>query len=555
MSSHQAVVIGSGPGGATIAWSLASAGVKVRLLEAGPRYNPLSDYRLSREDWEQGYFPEKVPMRGRQTSAPLQKLEPRWDHLRSRNHIRGLYLKSQQRAFAAYHHVIGVGGSTLHFSGESQRLNPLSMNMKSRFGVAADWPFSYDDLEPFYLQAERLVGVAGSASDPTRPRSAGYPVPAHAMSYSTQKLGEGCRKLGLDWISNAVASLSVPYDGRPPCNYCGQCNRGCPRLDKGSTDVTLIPKALDTGNCTLDVVSQVVRLETGSDDRVVAAIYADEQGALHRAEGDLFVVACGAIETPRLLLNSVGPDTPDGLCNESGLVGRHFMETQFWSATALHPEPMAAHRGLPSDAVCWNFNAPDAIPGVIGGARFTPTALESDFAGPLAYARKVVGGWGRKHRKGMRETFGHALGVGGIGESLPNDRSFIDLDPEAKDRFGMPRARIHSYLPEMEIRRLEFIRKTCHNILEASGTGEVIDEYGSYDMFSSTHVFGTTRMGKNPEDSVVDEFCRSHRWRNLMITDASVFPSSGGGESPSLTIYANALRAGSFVKEHGLKGI
>jgi choline dehydrogenase-like flavoprotein len=554
MSRPQVVVIGSGPGGSAIAWALATAGVKVRILEAGPRYNPATDYRLHRNDWEQTPFPEKVPSRGRQTHAPLQNLDTRWDHLRAWNRLHGKLSQSQQRLFGAHYHVIGVGGTVLHYSGESHRLHPDSLNLFSRFGVAAEWPFEYVVLEPFYQAAERAIGVAGPENDPRRPRSAPYPLPPHAMSYASKILGQGCRKMGLSWIPNPVASLSQPYDGRPPCNYCGQCSRGCPRLDKGTPDITLIPKALASGNCTLDTVSQVLSLETGDNDRVKAAIYTDMEGRSHRVEADLFVVACGAVETPRLLLNSAGPQAPDGLGNESGLVGRNFMETLFWAAAALHPEQLASYRGLPSDAVCWDYNTPDAIPGVIGGARFSPATLEVDLSGPMAYARRVVGGWGHQHKAGMRETFGRALAVSGNGESLPNPGSFIDLDPLEKDRFGFPKARIHSHLPEMELKRMDFMAKTCRSILKAAGAGELIEEYGSYDMFSTIYVLGTCRMGTDPATSVVDPYCRSHRWRNLMITDASIFPSSGGGEAPSLSIYANSLRAAHYVKKHGVAG-
>ncbi len=551
MTKPQVVVIGSGPGGSAIAWSLASAGVKVRILEAGPRYNPAVDYKLSLPSWERSQFPAKVPTRGRQTHAAMQDLDARWDTLRSWNHLKGKLANSDKRLFAAYSHVIGVGGTTLHYAGESQRLHPAAMKMHSRFGVAADWPFSYDELEPFYQETERVIGVAGPGADPTRPRSAPYPLPPHTLSYATQKLGEGCNKLGLSWIPNPVASLSRPYDGRPPCNYCGQCARGCPRFDKGTADITFVAKALDSGHCTLDTISQVVRLETGDNDRVKAAVYADSEGVLHRAEADLFVLACGAVETPRLLLNSAGPQAGGGLANESGLVGRNFMELNFWVSSGLHPEPLGSHRGLPSDAICWDYNAPDAIPDVIGGVRFSPNTLEADLSGPINYAQRVVGGWGRSHKEAMRSQFGRVLSVGGIGESLPNPGSFIDLDPEAKDDFGMPKARIHSHLAEMELKRLQFMAKTCRSILEASSVEQLIEEYGSYDMFNSTHVFGTCRMGTDPETSVVDPYARSHRWRNLFITDASIFPSSSGGEAPSLSIYANSLRAAHYIKQYG----
>ncbi|MGR9037098.1 MAG: GMC family oxidoreductase [Gammaproteobacteria bacterium] len=545
-------VIGSGAGGAAFAWALAEAGIKVQLLEAGPRYDPLADYRIDSPRWESMRFPEKVRAGGRHTHAPFQMLESRRNDLRSWNHLSGKMVPGDRRAFWGYHHVIGVGGSTLHYTGEAHRLHPEALRMKTRFGAAADWPLDYAELEPYYLKAERLVGVAGPSEPGVRVRSAPYPLPAHPFCYASRKLGEGCGKLGLSWSPNPVVSLSGAYDGRPPCNYCGQCNRGCSRLDKGSADLTFVAKALATGNCTLKTECRILRLEAGPGDRVKAAVYADESGNTHRIESDFFAIACGAVETPRLLLNSSGNDAPGGLANESGLVGKNFMETLYWTSSGLHPEPLGSHRGLPSDGICWDYNAPDAIPDIVGGCRFTPTAAESDLSGPINYAQRVVGGWGRGHKQRMREQFGKVLSVGGIGESLPDPESFIDLDPEQKDAFGLPKARIHSHLAEAEIDRLSFMAKTCRRILQAAGVEKLVEEFGAYDAFNATHVFGTCRMGVDPDSSVVDPFCRSHRWRNLMMVDASVFPSSGGGEAPSLTIYALALRAADhFSKSKG----
>jgi len=546
MTRPQVVVIGSGAGGAAFAWALADAGVQVQILEAGPGYNPRKDYLLSSNNWEQQMFPEKVPIAGRQTHAPLQLLEDRWADLRSWNHLSGHMLASDRRSFLSYSHVVGVGGSTLHFTGETHRMNPQAMKMRSRFGVAADWPFDYSELEPYYVQAERLIGVAGPLDPGVRTRSAPYPLPAHELSYSSQKLGEACAKLGLSWTANSVASLSKAYDRRPPCNYCGNCTRGCPRRDKGTADLTFIAKAVATGNCTVTPGAYVLRLLAGPDDSIKAVVYGSTHGQ-HRVEADYFAVACGAVESPRLLLNSSPAGSSEGLANESGLVGRNFMETLFWASGGLYPEPLGSHRGLPSDAICWDFNAPDAIPGVVGGCRFSPSTAEADLVGPVSYARRVVGGWGRSHKARMREQFGRMLSIGGIGENLPDEKSYIDLDPAEKDAFDLPRARIHSHLAETEIERLHFIAKTCRNILQAAGVEKILEEYGAYDGFNTTHVFGTCRMGTDAKTSVVDASCRSHRWRNLLVTDASVFPSSGGGESPALTISAIALRAAGLL--------
>jgi choline dehydrogenase-like flavoprotein len=549
MNRPEVVVIGSGAGGSAFAWRLASHGVKVLILEAGPRYSPHSDYHLASPAWERARFPHKVPTQGRQTHAQLQELTPEWDDLRSWNELSGRLVQGSERVFWAYSHVIGVGGSTLHYAGESHRLHPQAMRLRSRFGFGADWPFDYAALEPYYLQAERLIGVAGSAETGVRTRAAPYPLPAHALSFASQRLGRGCGALGLSWTPNPVAILSRVYDGRPPCNHCGGCGRGCPRLDKGTADITFIAKALATGHCTLQPESQVLQLETAADDRVKAAVYVDGDGKQHRIEAEAFAIACGAVETPRLLLNSADANAPDGLANESGLVGQNFMETLYWTASALHPEPLGSHRGIPSDGICWDYNAPDAIPDVVGGCRFSTNMAEADLVGPINYAKRVVGGWGHAHKVRMREQFGRVLSVGAIGENLPDPGAYIDLDPWNRDTYGQPKARIHAHLAEMELKRLRFMAKTSRSILEAAGCQQLIEEYGAYDNVNATHVFGTCRMGAGSQDSVVDAACRSHRWRNLLVVDASVFPSSGGGESPSLTIYALALRAADLAQK------
>jgi len=531
-----AVIVGAGAGGAAAAYGLCKRGLSVLLLEAGPRFDPINDYPLTGSDWELRDFPKKAGSTGSVTFAPGQKLTRTEPLLVSGSRGMGPVVTSDTRWMEKYYHVRGVGGTTLHFTGESHRINPDAMKMETRFGVAADWPIDYAELEPFYAEAEELIGVAGPASQGARWRSRKFPLPAHPFSYAARTLGRGAAALGLDWQANSRAALSQVWNGRPPCNYCGGCNNGCPRGDKGSADVTFVAAALATGRCVVRPDSPVLRIEAGSADRVTGIVVGHADGSVERIATPHLILACGAVETPRLLLAS------EGLANESGEVGRNFMDTLDVTVGALHPDPQHARRGLPSDAICWDFNAPDAIPGVIGGFRMYNASGESELKGLAGFALRAASGWGRAHAQSVRRLWGHALHVGAIGESLPNRNSRVDLDPTQRDRFGIPLARISAWLDERDIARLRFMATKSRELLAASGAEDVFETYSAWDWFGASHVFGTCRMGADPERSVVNADGCSHRWRNLWIADASVFPSSGGGEAPSLTIQALALR-------------
>jgi choline dehydrogenase-like flavoprotein len=550
---YDVVIIGAGAGGGASAWALTMAGMRVLLLEAGPAYNPYKDYQLASAEWERQVFPEKKPQPPFYSFAPMQTLEKKHQHLRSWSHITGHHNNSDKRIGWKYHHVRGLGGSTLHFTGEAHRLSPQAMRIFSSSGVSADWPLKYQQLEPYYTIAEQVVGVAGPGYDPLHPRSKPYPLPAHHNSYASEKLSKGFAKLGMSCQANSLAILSRAYDNRPGCNYCANCNRGCPRKDKGSVDVTFLHQALQTGLCDIRTEADVLSIKPGPERRVKAVLFQNNLGETQRVDTRILLVCTGAIATPRLLLLSSNQYAPNGLANESGRVGQNFMETLAWTSSGLYPEPLGSQRGIPAELICWDYNLPEAIPGVIGGCRFSSGTAQADLLGPISYARRVVKGWGIKHKQQMRHTYGRVLSVNAIGEALSNSESYVSLDKDKADKLGRPLARIHTFLDEMAIARLDFMAKKSRDILLASGVDDIFEEYGNYDFFSSTHVFGTCRMGISQENSVVNADCRAHQWKNLYIVDASVFPSSGGGEAPSLTIEALAIRTAQHIRNQVIR--
>lgn len=540
MPAFDAVVVGAGAGGAAATWRMIERGWCVLLLDAGPAFDPGRDYVLHLPDWERRGFPHKPGSQGEVSFAPMQALDSvTHAGLMSWSRGQGQSNRSGHRAVsgAGYHHVRGIGGSTLHFVGEAHRLHPGAMALRSRHGVGADWPLDYAVLEPYYLQVEQLIGVAGPAETGVRWRSGPYPYAAHPLCKASRRLGEGAARLGLSWSANPRAVLPLAQPGRAPCNYCGGCTRGCPRGDKGSVDVTFIARARASGRCEVRAGYQVLQLIPGPRHRIAAIVAAGPGGQRVRIDTPRLVLACGAIETPRLLLAQRDIALP------SRHVGRHLLESVGWTSIGRAEDPLDSFGGLPADAICWDYNAPDAVPGVVGGYRLSTAIHESALVGAVAHAQRAIAGFGRAHKQAMRHTVGHLVAVGAGGESLPSEDNYVDLDPQRRDANGMPLARIHSRVDEMTVRRLRAMAASCRALLAASGAGELVEEYGSYDHFSAAHVFGTCRMAPDARVGVVDEALRVHGMDNLWITDASVFPSSGGGEAPSLTIQALALRA------------
>jgi choline dehydrogenase-like flavoprotein len=301
--------------------------------------------------------------------------------------------------------------------------------------------------------------------------------------------------------------------------------------------VTFVAKAKASGRCDVRAGASLVRIVRGSGRRIDAIEIVEADGQRRRVPTRRLVLACGAVETPRLLL------LERGLANASAQVGRNFLESVSWTSIGRVDEPLQSFGGLPADAITWQHNRPDSIPGVVGGFRMSAAIHEADMVGAIAHAQRAVPGFGREHKRQMRKAVGSTLAIGAIGESLPHPRSKVDLDPVERDSWGRPLARIHSHVDAMTIRRLRAMAAASRSLLKAAGVATLVEEFGTYDYFSSAHVFGTCRMGRDPRSSVVDADLKVHGYDNFHICDASVFPSSGGGEAPSLTIQALALRA------------
>lgn len=539
------IVIGSGAGGASVAYGLVAQGAEVLLLEAGPWFDPVVDYPQDQAGWERRSFPAKDGSQSKLSFGDLGQLREadrdlmRWSKVAGRE---APVLGQGRLPYAGgYSHVMGVGGSTLHYVGESHRLHPDAFAMRHLTGQGADWPVSYETLEPYYTEIEQMIGVAGSDAGPDRWQSTGFALPAHPLSTGAQLLVQR----GDGWGVNPRAVNSEAFDERPACNYCGQCSRGCPLGDKASVDVTLLRRALDSGRLTLMAGASVTRVVVGAGGKI-SHLDVVHQGQVSRLEVPQVVLAAGAVQTPRLLLASASAEQPDGVANGSGHVGQHFMETLRWQSAGLVEGLQNSHMGLPADATDWRFATPQAVDGLAGGFKLAHSTLDTGLNGPIAYTSRMLSGFGADLKAQMRARFGSALSVTAIGQVVPDARSKIVLDDQQRDAHGVPVAQIHSVLTDNSLGLLRAMQAACRDAMGAAGA-ELAEETSSWDDFVATHVFGTARMAAQAQDGVVNAFGQSFDHDNLWIADASVFPTSGAGEAPSLTIMAMGLRTAQAI--------
>jgi choline dehydrogenase-like flavoprotein len=541
-------IIGSGAGGAVAAYALGRAGLSVVVLEAGPRYNPMH-YHMNTLDWEKHPYAFVNPRGERQknlyTYGTPEKLDSSYYHLRSRSKIHGFYNNIDRKGRPSVNRVKGVGGTTLHYQGEAHRFSAHGFKSKSLYGVAEDWPISYKDLEPYYDKVEAILGVSGLNQNPFKPQKGPFPNPPHELSCASKRVKVGFDKLGLHLWPNSLNILSTPKDDRPACNYCNGCALGCMMRAKGSMDVTFIPKAEATGNVEVRPDSVAREITVNKQGKVDGVVYFDSQKIERRQRAKIVVVSASALESPRLLLNSQSSLFPDGLANSSGMVGKFFMETIAYYLTALFSEQINSYKGLQIDSRSWDYNEPRKEHSFTGGVVFGVSAL--NLLGPLSYATRLAPEWGKGHKDFMRKYFGHAVNIFAVGEQLPQEDNRISIDPGVKDYYGIPVAKITTKLSGNDLEMLSFMSKKCKEIAEAAGAEDIVEEFSSYDLSLISHMSGTCTMGTDPKKSVLNPYCQSHDVKNLFVIDSSCFVTEGGGDSPSLTIHAIALRASEYI--------
>ncbi len=334
----------------------------------------------------------------------------------------------------------------------------------------ADWPISYEELEPYYTKVEWEVGVSGLAGaspfDP--PRSRPYPMPPLPVKSSGVLFERGARKLGLHPFPAPMAIASVPYKGRAACAHCGLCNGfGCEMQAKSGTVWTMIPEAEATGNCEVRPLSYVTRIETNAAGRTTGVPYFDPDRREHFQKARGVVVCANGAETPRLLLNSANAMFPQGLANSSGMLGKNLMFNTYVQSHALFEHELNEFKSVQVTRIVHDWYDNDPKRGFYGGGgldgRIGPMPLAWSMFAPPPDRQ-----WGAG-LKSMLAALPRAMVVSSHGTSLPLESNAVDLDPELKDAWGMPALRVTYRDHPDDLSFARFLQDRSVEIMQAAG--------------------------------------------------------------------------------------
>ncbi|MCY3880474.1 MAG: GMC family oxidoreductase [Rhodobacteraceae bacterium] len=525
------LIIGAGASGAAFAWSLLETRMRILCLEQGSHLHD-SDFPSRNQDYElsrYGAFSCDPNVRRLQQDYPINSEEScitpvNWN---------------------------GVGGSTINFLGHWPRMKPSDFRTRSMDGVGDDWPVDYHTLAPFYEMNDRNTGVSGLAGNPGYPDYA-PPLPSIPMGRLGRKLARGFNELGWHWWPSDAAILSQPFDGRQKCVNAGTCDLGCAAGAKGGTNFTYWP-ILERAGVELRTECRVREILIDESTGLASGVlYFDPDGELREQRAHLLAVACNGVGTPRLLLNSVSEQFPDGLANRSGMVGRNLMFHPLTGVSGVFDEPMRGHEGpMACSILSQEFYESDPARGFLRGYGLHAGRSTT----PMTFALGGFGiddpiPWGAEHRRIMDSVYPYLAGLTVVTEDLPEPHNRVTLDPKLTDSDGIPAPKITYSLSGNTRRMLRHGAERATEVLLAAGANKILK--GDCEKVwwrAGWHQMGTCRMGSDPANSVVDAWGRSHDVKNLFIVDGSIFVTSGA-VNPTSTIQALALYIGDCIKSN-----
>ncbi len=561
--SFDICIVGSGAGASPVAYTLAKAGAKVLILEKGPWLT------------EKEFFKDELAISLRDSYNPKLADEQHVIEEEYETDSGESYWQGEATSDSGWSFWNGnvVGGSSNFMSGYFHRLKPVDFKLKSTFGDIAganivDWPISYDELEPFYAQVEREVGVSGKtvAHPHQEPRSTEFPYPPLVDHQVASWIDKAADKIGYHSMPVPRAILSTPAMGRNSCEYSGYCSSyGCSSGAKGSGRAALLNHGVATGNLTIKANAKVYHIASDEKGEISGIHYYDSQGREKIATAKMYVVACQAVETSRLLLASKGEKFPNGLANNSGQVGKNlvfsgggtgqgdFIYSDLTSDKQAQLKQVGPfiNRALQDwyqidDKSFLGANQQGKAKGGTIDFLFYQNPISRAQGQQFDEENELV--WGEQLQKNLKAEFTtyKTLRFEVFNDWLPTDDCFVSLDTEVTDKWGQAVAKVRIGAHQHDLVVGEYLAEKGEKLLASMGAKNITSSVSSSP--PTNLMAGGCRFGDDPKTSVLNKYCQAHEVNNLYVTDGSFMPT-GGSVPYTFTIYANAFRVAEHIKQ------
>jgi choline dehydrogenase-like flavoprotein len=558
-TKYDVIVVGSGASGGWAAKRLSEGGARVLVLDCGRPQNDANFtehtpvYRLPYRNLK---FREPVSPLIRQT-RPVQGqcyACTEWNYEWFANDHDEPYTTAENMPYSYFGRLRMVGGRTNVWGRQCYRLSDLDFKAASHDGFGQDWPISYKDVAPYYDIVERYVGING-VRDGHALLPDGQYLPPMAMTCTELHVGNVLtQKFGRTLISGRSANLTQPLNGRQACHYCGPCEHGCVTHSYFNSSFTTLKDALSTGKCDLiaNAMGYKVLMDSGTN-RATGVLYIDRQSKQPKeVHARIVVLAAGALESTRILLNSSTREYPHGLANSSGALGHYYTDSlKGGGASGAVPDPVKGfsidgpHR--PNGIYVIRFrNVPGSpkMKGFLRGYGYE--------GGSGVGINAAAPGFGEAYKKAAKEPR-ESFHISCYGEPLPRFENYVELDPQVRDVFGIPVLRMHIAWGDNERNLVKDAGEQAAEMLEAAGLKNVKMQAEIHLPGDANHDVGTVRMGVDSKNSVLNQFQQTHDIKNVFVMDGACF-NSPGCQNPTLTIMSLAVRSCDYLKESMRKG-